>query len=372
VIKILFFIEELRGGGAEKVLCNLVNALDPEKFDVTVQTLWKADAAQCLRPGIRYRYCYGGKTAFNVRRSRLEAALGWTYPLHIKGRYDLEAAYLEFGSTKIMAGSTNRRAKKLAWVHCDLARNLSDPAAFVAKASKWYDKYDRVVCVSQTVRDSFVALLGQPEKTIVLYNTVDDAEIREKALAPLPEGLQKRRTTVVSVGRLSPEKQFSMLLSIHRQLLDSGLPHDLWILGEGPERPKLEALIRENRLADSVRLPGFCGNPYPCLRAADLLVCSSRFEGFSTFVTEGVILGKPIVTTDCSGMRELLGDSEYGLITENSEAALLEGMRNMLTNAGLREQYAARAAERGTVFSARQLTAQTEQFLLNLLEEQKQ
>ena len=164
---------------------------------------------------------------------------------------------------------------------------------------------------------------------------------------------------------------FRSLLSVHRQLLDSGLPHDLWILGEGPERPKLEAFIRKNRLADSVRLLGFCGNPYPCLKAADLLVCSSRFEGFSTFITEGVILGKPIVTTDCSGMRELLGDSEYGLITDNSEAALLAGMRNMLTDAGLREQYAARAAERGAAFSARQLTAQTEQILLDLFEEQK-
>ncbi len=82
-----------------------------------------------------------------------------------------------------------------------------------------------------------------------------------------------------------------------------------------------------------------------------------------------MVLGKPVVTTDCTGMKELLGDSEYGLITENSEEALLEGMRTMLRDAGLRERYAARAAERGRDFSARQLTEKTERFFLNILED---
>ena len=62
MIKILFFIENLSGGGAEKVLCNLVNAMDQSKFDITVQTLWKADAEKHLKSGIRYRYCYAKRS----------------------------------------------------------------------------------------------------------------------------------------------------------------------------------------------------------------------------------------------------------------------------------------------------------------------
>ena len=111
-VKILFFIEELSGGGAEKVLCNLVNHMDQSKFDITVQTLWKADAKQFLHPGIHYRYCYARKNRLNEYCSRLAAAAGLTYPLHIKDSYDLEIAYLEFGSTKVLSRSSNKKAKK--------------------------------------------------------------------------------------------------------------------------------------------------------------------------------------------------------------------------------------------------------------------
>ena len=137
MIKILFFIETLTGGGAEKVLCNLVNAMDQNRFEITVQTLWKADAAQFLNPGIRYRYCYAVRGALTRVRSRVEALLGLTYRLHIRDDYDIECAYLECGPTKIMASSTNRRAKKLAWVHCDLQKKMHDPEGFAAKSKKW-------------------------------------------------------------------------------------------------------------------------------------------------------------------------------------------------------------------------------------------
>ena len=361
--KILFFIESLEGGGAEKVLCNLVNAMDQTRFDITVQTLWKTDAARFLKPGIRYRYCYAAKNRFNSFRSRLEAADGLTYPLHIKGHYAIEVAYLEFGSTKIMAASTNRKALKLAWVHCDLMKKLSDPAAFVEKAGDWYRSFDRVICVSQTARHSFVSLFGMEDKTAVLYNTVNDAEIREKSLQAGTLPLEKRRFTVLSVGRLSEEKQFGRLLSVHRRLLEAGLPHDLWILGEGDQRPVLEVYIAENGLSDSVRLPGFCSNPYPYMAQADLLVCSSRYEGFSTFITEGLILGRPIVTTDCSGMQELLGDSQYGLITENSEEGLYKGLKDLLANPERLGDYALAAKARGSAFSTGTLVKKTESFL---------
>lgn len=127
MIHILFFIESLSGGGAEKVLRDLVNAMDQTKFSVTVQTLYPEDAEKYLAPGIRYKYCYPARSRSNDLRMRAEAALGLTYPLHIKGGYDVEAAYLECGSTKIMAGSTNQKALKLAWVHCDLAKKRQMP-----------------------------------------------------------------------------------------------------------------------------------------------------------------------------------------------------------------------------------------------------
>ena len=292
---------------------------------------------------------------------RLESALGLTYQLHMKDDYDVEIAYLECGTTKILSSSTNRKAVKLAWVHCDLAIKMADVLdEFVKKAKPQYAKYNRVVCVSQDVLRSYQNLFGSIPPASVVYNTVDDDMIRQKAQQPLPSEVEKCKFTLVTLGRLTHQKAYDRLLRVHKRLMEEGLDHDLWILGEGEDRPALEQFIRDNCLEDSVRLWGFRDNPYPFIQAADLLVCSSRYEGFSTFVTEGLILGKPIVTTDCTGMRELLGVSEYGLITENSEEGLYAGLHQLLLQADLRNAYSVAAKKRGVAFSAKVLTEQVE------------
>ena len=367
MIKILFFIETLTGGGAEKVLRDLVNHMDQTKFDITVQTAFPCEASKYLNPGIRYKSMYASESRANRLRYRAEAESGLAYRLHIRDDYDVECAYLEMGSTKVMAASTNKKAKKLAWVHCDLSKAIDDPKAYVEKTAPWYAKFDQVVCVSQVVKEQFDKLFQYRVPSIVLYNVIDDAAIRRRAVLPLPKDTGKRRFTVLSVGRFSPPKKFMRLLQAHKRLLDEGLEHDIWILGDGSERPILEQYIAENNLTETVWMPGFIENPYPFMREADLLVCSSIYEGFSTFMTEGVILGKPIVTTDVSGMRELFGNSEHGLIVENDDEAFLNGMRRMLVDSTLRNEYAAKAEERGKAFSASSLTEKTEQFFADLL-----
>ena len=361
MIKILFFIETLEGGGAEKVLRNLVNNMDQTRFDITVQTVWPCEAKKYLTPGVHYKSMYSSHSRANHLRYRFEAETGLAYPLHIKDDYDIECAYLECGATKIMAGSTNKKAKKLAWVHCDLAKAMG--AEFAEKTKKVYAKFDKVICVSESVKDSFVDLFGDTVYVKVLYNTVDDGEIRAKAQLPLPDGAEKRGLTVLAAGTMYGPKNFIRLLKTHKQLLNEGIEHDLWILGDGPDRAILQKYTEDNGLSRTVYMPGFQTNPYPYIRCADVTVCSSDYEGFSTFITECMIVGKPVVTTDCSGMREILGDSEYGLITGNDDKSFLDGMRSMLTDISLREEYSIKAAQRGECFSARNLAAETQSFL---------
>lgn len=371
MIKILFFIPSLSGGGAEKVLCNLVNHMDQDQFDITVQTIEEGQPEKYLNQGIRYRSISHCRTGLGKKLFsywfRLLAELKLIYPFYIKDDYDIEVAYLECDATKVMAASTNKKALKLAWVHCDLEKN-DGVAENAARVKKYYDKYDRAICVSEDARNGYVALFGEKPESEVLYNVIDDEEILTKAEESMPAGFQKHRFTIVSVGRLTPQKNYIRLLKTHKKLLDAGIEQDLWILGEGEERQMLEAYIRENHLNDSVVLAGFQKNPYPFIKAADLVVCSSNFEGYSTFVTEAVILGKPIVTTDCAGMHELLGASEYGLITENEDEAFYDGMKKMLTDAELRKHYAEKAAIRGKDFSAREIVRTTEDFMVDLLE----
>lgn len=350
-MKILFFIEKFGGGGAEKVLRDLVNHMDQSKFDITVQSVWPYEEGKRLAPGVKYKTVYPVKNRFYEKLYRLEAAAKLTYPLHIRDDYDIECAFLEMGATKIMAASTNKKAKKIAWVHCDLRRAIGNTRAFAEKSAQWYEQFDRVVCVSETVKNSFDAIFCHRFPTILLHNYIDDCAVREKAEAKLPMPGSKTRPIVLAVGTLYPPKNYPRLLKAHRRLISEGIEHELWILGDGEDRQKLERFVADNGLNGSVRFFGFADNPYPYMKHADILACSSNYEGYSTVVTEALILGKPIVTTECSGMREQLGNSEFGLITDNDDEDFYFGLKQMLTDNELRNSYAAKATERGKMIS---------------------
>lgn len=369
---ILFLIDTLHGGGAEKVLCTLVNHMDTSRFRITVQTEDQIDSHACLRPDIRYRsmcHCktYWGKKLFHIWL-RLCAQFKWVYPLYIWDHYDIEVAYLECGPTKFLSQSSNRDALHLAWVHCSLTEK-EGIAAQAEKLQKQYGAYDMAVCVSEKVKQSFQTLIGETPKSTVVYNACDETEIRRKALCTPPAPVAGLR--LVSIGRLTQQKGYDRLLDACHLLRQDGASFTLQILGEGAERPALETQIARYGLSDCVQLLGFQENPYPYLSAADVVACSSRYEGFSTVVTEALILGKCIVTTDCSGMDELLGDSEYGLITENSTQGLYEGLKKLLSSQSLRQTYAQKALARGEDFSLTSRVRQTEDFLLNALKEKQ-
>ena len=340
--------------------------MDQSVFDITVQTIWKYDPSKYLKSGIRYKYCYEHKNSKNHAIFRVHSALGLVYQLYVKDDYDIEIAFLECEATKVIASSTNKRAKKCAWVHCDLTKAFSDPDVFVEKSKSRYEKFDRVVCVCETVQKSFVKLFGNTPKSVVLHNTIDDLTIVESAKLQNPE-IRKRKLPAVILGSIYYPKNYPRLIDATYRLKNEGIDFDLWILGDGADRNKIETLIKEKDLSDSIKVWGFQDNPYPFIAAADLLVCSSIYEGFSTFITEGLILGKPIVTTDCSGMHELLGENEFGIITKNDDDSFYRGMKQMLEDPGLRARYAQKAQVRGRDFSKEKLVKQTEQFFEELL-----
>ena len=254
MIKILFHIDTLSGGGAEKVLCNLVNHMDQSKFDITVQTLFPEEFRQYLVDGIKYKAVYPSNNKFYKYIYRLEAALGLVYRLHMKDGYDIEIAYLEFGPTKVIASSTNKKAKKIAWVHCDFEIAIKDKEAFISKARKQYKKYDRIVCVSEKCKESFVAMFGNQPDVEVVYNVIDDKEILEKARQSLPGDAEKRKFTLCTVGRLSAPKNYIRLLSAVCRIRQENSDFDLWMVGDGELREQLEAYIAERDMGNYVML----------------------------------------------------------------------------------------------------------------------
>lgn len=371
MIKILFFIDSISGGGAEKVLRNLVNNMDQSKFEITVQTIndsVKADTL--LKDGIRYKTINRFKNRVLNKLYqywiRLCAELKILYPLYIKDDYDIEVAYLECGPTKIIASSTNKKAVKIAWVHCDLEKKEGFTDS-IERSRKYYEKYDKIVCVSENVKQSFERLFGTDMEMIVLYNVNDENEIVQLAKAKVNIKREKEGPLLAVIGRLSKEKGVDRLIKVCSRLKKDRYSFELWILGEGEEREEIERIIEENDLSEYVELLGFISNPYPYMRMSDILVCPSRYEGLSTVVTEGLILGKAIVTTQCSGMKELLGDSEYGIVTENSEQGLYYAMKKLLDDPGTICDISKQAKLRGKMLRKETTVGETEKFFIQLI-----
>ena len=367
MIKILFFIPGLSEGGAEKVLCNLVNNMDQTKFDITVQTIYECDYNKYLKPTIRYKSIFKCKKKLIKKISNLWyrfcTELKLTYTLYIKGDYDIEVAYLECGATKVMAASTNKKAKKLAWVHCDIKKKgLTDK-----KTAGYYTKFDKAICVSEDVKTSFDKIYGKCVESTILKNVLDEDEILEKSKENMEWDADEDCIKLVAIGRLTEQKNFDYLIDTCGKLKKSGKKISLKILGNGPLYDQLNSQIISNNLEKEVELMGYKDNPYPYIRMSDYVVCSSKYEGLSTVVQEALILEKIVVTTPCTGMKELLGNSEYGLIVDNREDGLYNGLIRMMDDVELKQKITMRIRENKHNFSKKKTIETTELFFENII-----
>jgi glycosyltransferase involved in cell wall biosynthesis len=232
------------------------------------------------------------------------------------------------------------------------------------RPTRWvHARIDAAVCVSDSVVSGVVANGLPAERTHVVVNGIDVARVRGLAgLGPVPDvvdpGLEPddpqdaRRVPVVANGRLSPQKDFELLIRAHAQILRSGVEHRLLIMGEGPSRPRLEALVAELDLAGSVELPGHVDNPYLHISTAGLFVLSSRSEGMPLTLLEALAVGVPIVATRCgTGTETLLADGEYGeLVPVGSVDALAGAIEKHLRDTDELRKRAARGPHRASAF----------------------
>lgn len=325
--KILFFINTLEAGGAEKVLVDLLNMLDKSKYDIDLLTLSGGVHESRLTDQINHKKILKKSGFLSKLIIKLPPKL--FRKLFIKKKYDIEIAYLEGFPTRVVAKSKN--AKKLAFVHCDVSVKPILQNFYKSKESclDEYKSLDNVCFVSKMAQEGFEKTFGKLDNGRVVHNVINVDEIKAKAdenndFEYTTEGLK-----IISVGRLSPEKGYERLVRVASQL-EKKYDFELCLLGEGPEREKIESLIREHNVK-SVRLLGFQKNPYSYMKKADLYVCPSFYEGYSTTVTECMVLGIPVLTTDCAGMDEILEGGKCGLIVENSENGLEKGLEEVLS-----------------------------------------
>ncbi len=365
--KLLFVINNLSVGGAETILVDTVNALC-EEYDITVHTVTNLGPfRERLSNKVRYRSIVRAKTDFFRRFFAYIISFivspEFTYKHFIKDDYDYEVAFLEGVPTKLLSGSDNAKAKKYAWVHIDLndTFGLEKVHPSMDAHIECYKRFDKIVCVSETVKEAFTKRFGITENLIVKYNLLDDKDVLERAKESVE---RSERLRIVSVGRLVRRKGFDRLLIIMRKFKKEGIDCELVIVGDGSRREELEGYVNYHNLSDMVTFTGYCDNPYKYINSADLVVLPSRAEGYSTVATESVIIGKPTVVCDCSGMAEIFGDSEYGVIVPNNEDDLYEAVKKMVTDNEYREHYRLKAVERGRDFTKEVRIAELKQLFV--------
>lgn len=235
-------------------------------------------------------------------------------------------------------------------------------AIWLPLAVRWFYRVaDSAIGVSEGVSDSLRMGAGlSPEDVTTIFNPFDLTNIRKLSAAQpvFHPWLEQDRAhpCLVAAGRLSVQKDYGTLLQAMARLVQKQRPVRLVILGEGPRRLGLEAMIRDLSLEHWVALPGFTDNPFPNIAAADAFVLSSLWEGLPGVLVQALALGRPVVSTDCPhGPREILKDGALGgLVPVGDDEALAKAICMALDRPVEAERLRSRAQD----FGVRRITDQ--------------
>lgn len=339
--KIVFGITSLGIGGAERVLVDIVNKLQSE-YDITIFTLYgKGTFENELSKNVKLIRVYDNsyEKMSKIRKKIIPLKIlicgNSIHKKYLKGKFDVEIAFLEGPITRIFkSGKTN---KKIVWVHNDISKVFGDN--FKAKLKlkvdkKIYSKYDKIVFVSNDNKNSFNRVYNTipklSEKEEVIYNYIDKDRILEKSKAKIgQEYIDKNMPSIITVARLVEQKAIDRLINVHKKLIDEGINHNIYVIGDGPEKERLQSLIKELKVEDTFKLMGKRENPYPYIKQADYFALLSKFEGYGMVIDEAKILNKKIIITDTAAKEAVKGYSKK-IILQNTEDAIYEGLKQVI------------------------------------------
>lgn len=364
--KLIFITEALWVGGIESALCNLLNRLDYDRYDVTCLIMRDCrDLAGRLPPQCRLLVAdrqhavsfpepYRHRRLFNLMEepqhaSRLRRLIWHGLRLFLRApEARLYAAYVE---------------KQLNGEHFDTAVIYSDRAAETAvraiRADRFlmfyhhgamrreyhdslgYRKAEKVIAVSEALAKKLREYRPRyAQKIIAVNNLIDVAGVREKSLEMPETVFPKDCFNIVSCGRLAPAKGMDLAIAACAKLVNDGLT-DIrwWIVGGGPEETSLRAQIRALGVERYVTLLGMQDNPYSYIRQANLYVQPSRFEAFGLTVLEAQVLAVPVLSTETDGSVELISNKENGWLCQPDAQSIADGVERLYRDPALRQQF---------------------------------
>ena len=350
-IKVLFRHRSMEMGGVEKVILSLLNNLNKEKFEMTLQvSLYQGELRDKVPSDIRYIKNNKGKEDFS-RQSltrtfqllvrNLKVRLFNLFPsisdkIYLKEKFDIEIAtsYTDF---EFVLNSSNKFSKKIGWFHSDITFPKLQPA--VPKILNQIPKFDYFIFGSQQTKDIFTQTYPNfklPENQVIL-NAIPIEEIKQKAVEFVPD-FGTKDPVFVSVGRLHSRKGYHTLIEVHNKLIKDGFAHKIIIIGDGEEKDNLENLTKMYGVQNSFVLLGSLLNPYPYVKNADFFVMPSESEGWPLIIADTLILQKPILSTAVGGIPEMIRHLENGYLINYDTDEMYNAMKEFLSNTNMIEK----------------------------------
>lgn len=337
--KIVFGITSLTLGGAERVLVDMVNQLNKD-YEISILMLYPGgEFEKLVSPNVKLVHLYNKAYEEMSKWEKIRISLSllffknYIYRTKVKKENAVEIAFLEGPITRLFS-SPNKKTKKIAWIHNDIEKVFGKDRK--SKIKKIYDKhiydqFEKLIFVSQDNKEKFQKVYPNilKEKLDVIYNYIDAQNVRKKAKEEKENLFKENIFSFVSVARLVEQKAIDRFVNIHAKLIQEGLMHMVYIIGEGPQRKELEKQIQQLGVEDTFLLLGKKENPYPYIQQANIFCLLSYYEGYGMVLEEAKILGKDIIITNTAAREALQGYSS-STIVENTQEGIYEGLKKMV------------------------------------------
>jgi glycosyltransferase involved in cell wall biosynthesis len=379
--KIIVISSGLRVGGVERSLIGLLDAFDYDRYEVSLflyahdgefmgmipapaRLLPEIPAYAAIEKPIRtllrsrqfpIALARLAAKVVTAGRSRILGIGGFLLPRSVRyslpflpaipGDYDLAISFLTPHDPVLAKVNARRR---IGWIHTDYSTiECGTDKAF--ELPMW-QRLDVIAAVADEVKNTFAKIFPELEsQLIVIENILSPEFVRQQAkefevTAEMPVIPGELR--LCSVGRFCHAKNFDSIPEVVQRLNGLGLQVRWYLVGYGGDEPLIRKKIAAAAVGDQVIILGKKTNPYPYMKACDLYVQPSRYEGKAVTIREAQILGKPVLITDFPTAKSQLEDGVDGLITPSGIEGIVDGIRKLIADPGLRERLAQTAAGR--------------------------
>ena len=349
--KVLFLIDSLTYGGAEKSLVSLLSLLDYSKIEVDLMMVYRGGIFEDFIPEqvhivdfpnpkgvlceiclVRFRFMrrlFPNRHGAEIRWQAMSSAYR-----ELEKSYDVAIAYQQGFPTYYLSEKV-KAIKKFAWVNTDLEKAGYLPAF----NHPYYNKMDKVVPVSDRLCEILkVSNYVNRSKLFTVFDILNVNLIKKMSHEKVQAKTDSKEVTVVTVGRMVPPKGYDLAVEAAKILKSKNFSFKWFFVGDGGMRSEIERMISEYGLEIFIVLVGMTPNPYPYMAMADIYVQTSKFEGFGLTLNEARILNKPVISTNFPVVYNQIKDGENGLICEMTAESIASKIMLLASNEQLRNK----------------------------------